>query len=88
MRGISGVQQARALNVAAKMHEELGNTLLASWLRASAVHAEEVDKRTRKALDEMPLGVYVEERHSVRMEFTKDWYAYEGEYAYNFNGLE
>ena len=88
MRGISGVEQARALNEASRIHEQLGNTLLASWLKASAIRAEKVDKRTRQALDKMPLGVYVEERHSVRMEFTKDWYSYEEEYSYNFNGLE
>ena len=83
-----GLEQAIALNTHARMHEELGNTLLAEWLLESAKHYEELDIRTSRALDEMPLGVYVEERHSMRATFTEDWFEYEEEYAYNFFGLE
>lgn len=79
--------QAIALNVRAEMHESSGNTLLASWMRASAEHFRKLDLRTKKALDEMPLGAY-EESNTRKEKYAHDWYAYEDEYAYNFNGLE
>ena len=85
---MTGLRQVQELNKHSRLHEELGNTLLASWLLESAKHFEELDRRTSRALDEMPLGVYVEERHSMRATFTEDWFEYEEEYAYNFFELE
>lgn len=83
-------QQAQAitLNQRANMHEGLGNTLLASWMRASAEHFKELERRIDRALDEMPLGNYEDTSYSRRKQYTKDWFEYEEEYAYNFDGLE
>ena len=81
-------QQTRALNISAEKHEKLGNTLLSSWLRSSAEHFKKVYEETNRILDEMALGNYETSSHSRRSEFTKQWYAYEEEYAFNFYGLE
>ena len=85
---MTGLAQARQLNIRARMHEELGNTLLASWMRESAKYVEDITRRTEEMLDEMCLGMYEESSRTRYEDFAHDWYEYEEEYAYNFCGLE
>lgn len=85
---MNGLQQARILNTRADVHMQLGNTLLASWLRENAIRVEQVHRQTERALNKMALGQYEETSTSRKAEYTHQWYAYEEEYAYNFNGLQ
>ena len=79
-------EQAIALNTHARMHEQSGNTLLASWMRESAKHFESLDRATQRALDSLSLGNYEVVSTSRRIQNANDWYAYEEEYVYNFFG--
>ena len=87
MLGTTTTKQVAMLKSSAKHHEEQGNSLLASWMRASAEHFEEVERRTNQVLDNIALGNYGDARMSKRGQFAHEWYAYEDEYAYNYNGL-
>jgi hypothetical protein len=85
---MSTLQKAQELNNASRKHKEQGNTKLATWLKASAEHFKKVYEDTNRTLDRMALGNYETSSTSSRYEFTKQWYDYEEEYAYNFCGLE
>jgi hypothetical protein len=83
---MSNLQQAINLNSAARTHEALGNALLASWMVASALPFQELDRRTNESLDRMALGNYPESPEHSRRAYARDWYEYEDEYQYNFCG--
>lgn len=87
MIGTTTTKQVQMLKTSAKHHEAQGNSLLASWMKSSAEHFEEVARRTNQVLDNMALGNYEYTSMSRRGQFAHDWYEYEDEYSYNFNGL-
>ena len=84
---MNNLQQAHALNISARNHEKLGNTLLASWLTASAKHFEQLDRETNRRLNQMRLGNYQERSSGRSGEFIRDWYEFEEYYYSNFSEL-
>ena len=78
--------QAQTLNLSARKHESLGNSVLANWMRESAEYFENRCHEINDILDSMSLGNYAQSRRSEREQYADAWYAYEEEYAYNFCG--